>query len=60
MRAELTSLESLTIDECNELKALPAGIGQLGALKQLTLAVCLSCRRCRMPRQADIAGDLDD
>ena len=37
----MTSLESLTIDYCLELKTLPAEIGQLGALKQLTKALAL-------------------
>jgi len=34
----LTSLESLEIDNCYNLTALPAGIFQLRALKQLTIA----------------------
>jgi hypothetical protein len=33
----LTSLGSLTIEECLKLRVLPRGIGKLGALKQLTL-----------------------
>ena len=35
--SELTSLGSLTIKYCNKLRALPRGIGKLGALKELTL-----------------------
>ncbi len=33
----LTSLGSLTVENCDKLRALPRGIGKLGALKQLTL-----------------------
>ena len=33
----LTSLGSLTIECCDKLRALPRGIGKLGALRQLTL-----------------------
>jgi hypothetical protein len=33
----LTALGSLTIELCDKLRALPRGIGELGALKQLTL-----------------------
>ena len=35
--SELTSLGSLTIEDCGKLRALPRGLGKLGALKQLTL-----------------------
>ena len=35
--SELTSLGSLTIEDCGKLRALPRGIGKLGALKQFTL-----------------------
>ena len=35
--SELTSLGSLTIEGCGKLRALPRGLGKLGALKQLTL-----------------------
>ena len=43
----LTALGSLTISECGKLRALPRGIGKLGALKKFTLQ-WLSCRRCRI------------
>jgi hypothetical protein len=33
----LTALGSLTISECGKLRALPRGIGKLGALKKFTL-----------------------
>jgi len=33
----MTSLESLTIDHCLNLKTVPASIGQLGTLKHLTI-----------------------
>jgi hypothetical protein len=33
----LTALGSLTIEYCFKLRALPRGIGELGALKELTL-----------------------
>ena len=33
----LTALGSLTIGNCDKLRALPRGLGKLGALKQLTL-----------------------
>jgi hypothetical protein len=35
--SELTSLGSLTIEDCGKLRALPRALGTLGALKQLTL-----------------------
>jgi hypothetical protein len=41
----LTTLGSLTIEDCGKLRALPRGLGKLGALK---LGGCLSCRRCRI------------
>jgi hypothetical protein len=34
--SELTSLGSLTVEYC-KLRALPRGIGKLGALRELTL-----------------------
>jgi hypothetical protein len=33
----LTALGSLTIQYCGKLRALPRGIGKLGALRELTL-----------------------
>ena len=33
----LTALDSLTIEDCHKLRALPRGIGELGVLRQLTL-----------------------
>ena len=57
----LTSLGSLTIQDCDKLMALPRGIGKLGALKQLTIVGLYELQE--MPDligQADCAVQLDD
>ena len=56
--SRLTSLQELTISECEELMSLPIGIGELAALKQLSLdcnSLCNSLYRLDIPEMPNLA-----